>query len=194
MVKYCSNCGAQTDDNINFCGACGNKIGSTKKRTKSQKIVLIPILIFSVIVFSYAFYTFMSLDGLLASSNVTGTWEGSGTFTNNCVNPACRYIGTLNPPSVSLVLQQNGNTILGTVTINIADSQVQTLIAGQDCQGLSASGQIANGVISSSRLTFYDPGGNLWSLDVTSYGLQGIVTSDQIGCLGLAGEVSLARK
>jgi len=155
---------------------------------------MIPILIFAIIIFSYVFYTFITLNGLSASGNLTGTWQGSCTFTNNCVNPACRYAGSMNPPSVSLVLQQNGNTVTGTVTISIPQSQVQTLIAGKGCQALSASGQIINGEISSSRLTFYDPGGNLWSLDVTSFGLQGIVTSDQIGCLGLAGDVSLARK
>lgn len=194
MVKYCSNCGAQIEDNIKFCGSCGNKIESTKKKSKAQKIVMIPVLIFVIIVFSYAFYTFITLDGLNASGNLAGTWEGSGTFTNNCANPACRYAGSMNPPSVSLVLQQEGITVTGTVSINIPQYQVQTLIAGQDCQGLSATGQIINGVITSSRLTFTDPGGNLWSLNVVGNGLQGVVTNNQPGCLGLAGSITLSRK
>ena len=194
MIKFCSNCGTQIQDNIKFCGACGKKIESTKRKTKTQKIVMISVLIFAVIAFSYVFYTFITLDGLSASGNITGTWEGSGSFTNNCVNPACRYAGSMNPPSVSLVLQQNGNTVTGTVTINIPQSQVQTLISGQDCSALSASGQIINSAISSSRFTFTDPGGNLWSLNIIGNGLQGVVTSDQIGCLGLAGQVSLVRK
>ena len=194
MAKYCSNCGAQIEENIKFCGACGNKIETTKAKTKSQKIVMVSVLIFVIITFSYVFYTFITLEGLSDFGNLTGTWEGSGTFTNNCANPACRYAGSMNPPSVSLALQQNGNTVTGTVTIDIPQAQVQTLIAGQDCTALSATGQIIDGEITSSRLTFLDPGGNLWSLDVTSFGLQGVVTNNQPGCLCLAGQVTLSRK
>ena len=28
MVKYCSNCGNEMDDDADFCSECGNKIGS----------------------------------------------------------------------------------------------------------------------------------------------------------------------
>lgn len=140
--------------------------------------------------------TFLDFNGFLSpEGGLTGTWVGSGTFTNNCDNPACRYVGTLNPPSVTLELQQNENYVFGTVTINIPDSQVQSLIAGQGCTGFNNSvSEIYNGVVSGTRFTFADSGGNIWSFNILSDNLQGVVGNNEPGCLGLQGEVSLQKQ
>jgi len=208
MPKYCSGCGKELPDNPKFCPACGKQIETEvnetankvfKKRparTGAQKVALVIIIIFVVVAFLYIFYVFVDINGFISPmGGVSGTWAGSGTFTNNCDNPACRYVGSMNPPSVTLSLQQNENMVFGTVTINIPQSQVQTLIPGQGCTGFDNSvSSIYNGVISGSRLTFADVGGNIWSLNILSDNLQGVVGNSEPGCFGLQGTVSLSRK
>jgi hypothetical protein len=125
---------------------------------------------------------------------LSGTWEGSGTFTNNCDNPACAYNGGINPPSVILVLQQNGNNVFGTVTLNIPASQVQTLIPGQGCSGRIGTSDIYNGVLSGNRLTFADSGYNIWTINFLSNNCQGTVDNNDMSCTGLRGSISLSKK
>ncbi|MCX6666388.1 MAG: zinc-ribbon domain-containing protein [Euryarchaeota archaeon] len=208
MTQHCTGCGKELLDDSQFCSQCGKQTEMIKKdnadavvkkrstKTGKKNPVMIIILIFAVLGVIYVFYTYADINGFISPmGGLSGTWEGSGTFTNNCQNPACRYVGTMNPPSVFLQLQQNGNSVYGTVTINIPQSQVQTLISGQGCSGFDHSqSQIYNGVISGSRLTFADLGGNIWSLNILSDNLQGVVGNSMSGCLGLQGDVSLSRK
>ena len=211
MPKYCSECGKELPDNPKFCPACGKHIETEGKktvnevfkkrhtRTRAQKVALVIIIIFAVVAFLYVFYVFLDMNGFISPmGGVSGTWVGSGTFTNagvDCSNPACRYVGTMNPPSVILQLQQNGNYVFGTVTINIPDSQVQDLVSGMGCTGFDNSvSDINNGILSSTRLTFMDDGGNIWSLQFTGVNCQGTVGSNAIGCTGLAGDVTLQKQ
>jgi endogenous inhibitor of DNA gyrase (YacG/DUF329 family) len=206
MAKYCPECGKELSDNPKFCPECGKQIEGKKEsvnevfkkrhaRKGIKKAVMIIIFIFAAIAVIYVFYTYLELNGFISPMDgLSGTWEGSGTFTNNCDNPACEYVGTMNPPSVILQLQQNGNMVFGTVTINIPQSQVQELL-GQPCYGFDNSvSDINNGILSSTRLTFMDDGGNIWTLNFLSDNCQGTVGSNAIGCTGLQGDVSLSKK
>lgn len=208
MSVSCPECGKELQDNPKFCPECGRQLEAGKKEnvdapskkrpTKKgmKNLVMTLILIFALLGFFYVLYTYVDFNGIISpTGGVTGTWEGSGTFTNNCANPACRYVGTMNPPSVILDLEQNGNSVTGTITINIPSSQVETLIPGQGCSGFDNSiSTIYNGVISGTHLTFFDEGYNVWSLNIIGSGLQGVVTNDQTGCTGLEGSVSLSKK
>ena len=135
--------------------------------------------------------------------DLTGNWEGSIIFTNNCPNPACRYQGRMMPPSLTMNLVQNGNQVAGTVTVNFANFEIEELISGQSCgtfeelirQGTVSQSQINDGVISSSRFTFTDVGDNNWDLSLTTDLLQGTITSKVPGCMGIKStDVRLSRR
>ena len=199
------------EDDTNFCGKCGTKvIGQYPKNVHTvnipikqypknihtkRPILRIALVIFVGIVLAIIFYSFLEINGFISPTSVSGRWEGYGTFTNNCDNPACVYHGSMNPPSVILQLQQNGNTVAGTVTLNYPASQVEERL-GYPCNGFDNSvSQIFNGLISSTHLTFTDEGGNEWALDIVGSGLQGFVRNNDPGCLGLqSSDISLSRK
>ena len=122
---------------------------------------------------------------LSPAGDLTGTWTGSATITNNCVNPACRWSGG----SISMSLVQTGNNVTGTVTMNLPQGQV--LVAGATCGPLTGTSAISGGTISSSRFTFTDLGGNFWDLRLTTDLLQGTISNSALGCLGIKGDVSL---
>lgn len=124
-----------------------------------------------------------NLDSTISPTGVSGTWAGSATLTNNCANPACEYAGTMSPPSVTLDIEQDDSAVTGTITLNF--DNVKTLISGQGCQAMSGQGAISNGKISGTRLTFNDPAGNFWSLNIISGSMQGTVSSNLPGCTGL---------
>jgi len=202
MAKYCPECGKELSDNSKFCPNCGKQIeirrGSIdevfkKKHSRMRTIVSAVIIIFAVAGFIYVFFSFMDIGGFLSPmGSLSGTWEGSGTFTNNCDNPACEYVGTMNPPSVILQLQQNENMVFGTVTINIPQANP---LLDQPCFGFDNSvSDIYNGVLSGNRLTFADIAGNIWTLNFLNNNCQGTVGSNAIGCTGLQGDVSLSKK
>jgi hypothetical protein len=205
MAIVCPNCKIELIGNPKFCPKCGTQINKNvkpvdevfKRRHSRRGLRLAAtfgIIILIVAGVAYVFVSVLDLDSFIGPTGISGTWEGSGTFTNNCDNPACRYVGTMNPPSVILELQQNENMVFGTVTINIPDSQVEELL-GQPCLGFDNSvSDINNGILSSTRLTFMDDGGNIWTLNFLSDNCQGTVGSNAIGCTGLQGDVSLSRK
>lgn len=206
MTRYCSECGKEVSDNAKFCSECGKQIdekkapiGDTFKKRHARKglkkAVSVIIIIFAVVILVYVFYTYLEFNGFISTTDwLSGTWEGSGIFTNNCDNPACKYVGTMNPPSVILQLQQDGNYVFGTITRNIPQSQVTELL-GQPCYGFDNSvSDIYNGVLSGNRLTFVDIGENIWTLNFLNDNCQGTVDSNAIGCTGLQGDISLSKK
>lgn len=202
MAEYCSECGKELDVDSKFCTYCGKQIEGKKddvvyfannQRWKMwlRNPIVIIILIFVIIGSSYAIYTYLS-----HTEGLTGAWEGSGTFTDGgigCTTPNCSYVGTTDPPSVILQLQQNGNMIFGTVTINITDSQAVQLL-DQPCSGLNLVSDINNGILSGGRLTFLDDYNNIWTLDFLNDNCQGTVGSNEFDCNGLKGNISLSKK
>jgi hypothetical protein len=204
MPKYCSECRKELSGNSEFCPNCGKQTEIKKNEVvyfannQSWKMwlrnpVVIIILVFAIIGSSYGIYAYFSHD-----EGLTGTWEGSGTFTNGgitCTDPPCEYVGAVDPPSVVLELQQNGNYVFGTVTINIPDSQVQELVSGAGCTGFDNSvSDINNGILSGTRLTFMDDGGNIWTLNFLNNNCQGTVGSNAFNCTGLVGNIFLGKK
>ncbi|MBW3014746.1 hypothetical protein KY335_05930, partial [Candidatus Woesearchaeota archaeon] len=135
--------------------------------------------------------------------DLTGTWEGSVEFTNNCPNPACRYIGRMVPPSLIMNLQQTGNTVAGNVIIDFANFEIEELVPGMNCgtfqqmvdNRVRIPSVIAGGTVSSSKFTFTDVGGNFWELMFTTDLLQGTIKNNEPGCMGIASnKVKLSRK
>ncbi len=206
MAHYCPNCGTEVKDRAKFCEECGQSLDQGKTqgddvfkrrhaKSRVKKIISIAIILFALLVLGYFLYNYMEYDSFLSPmGGLSGTWEGSGTFTNNCENPACRYVGTMNPPSVILQLEQEGNYVFGTITLNIPVSQVTELL-GQPCNGFdNSASDIYNGVLNGNRLTFTDIGGNIWTLNFSSKTCQGTVDSDAAGCTGLQGDITLSKK
>ncbi len=129
---------------------------------------------------------------LSPAGDLTGSWAGSATITNNCVNPACRWSGGLNPPSITMSLVQTGNDVTGTVTMNLPAGQV--LVAGATCGPLTGTSAISGGTVSSSRFTFTDVGGNFWDLSLITGSLGGQISNSASGCFGIEGTASLSRQ
>ncbi len=125
---------------------------------------------------------------LSPARDLTGSWAGSATITNNCVNPACRWSGG----SITMSLVQTGNDVTGTVTMNLPTGQV--LVSGATCGPLTGTSAISGGTISSSQFTFTDVGGNFWDLRLTTDLLEGPISNSALGCLGIKGDVSLSRQ
>ena len=67
-MAYCTNCGAQVDDNAKFCGACGNKMASNPQPSKSTARKT-------------------TYDGAIHKCPNCGT--GLASFVKNC--PECGY-------------------------------------------------------------------------------------------------------
>lgn len=131
--------------------------------------------------------------------DLTGQWQGSFTFTNNCPNPACQYTGRLVPPSIALNLVRTGNQVVGTLTIDFNQFKIEEL-AGMPCPTFREAGgvqqtQIFGGTVSSSRFTFQDVGGNSWDLMLTTDLLRGTVSNNDPGCMGIQStDVALSRQ
>ena len=130
---------------------------------------------------------------LSPARNLTGRWEGSATFTQDCqqLNTVCTYSKSANPPNVILQLNQNGNTVTGTWTWGKGGVTAQP--ADKCDVGSNVTSPISNGTVSSSRFTFDDVGGNHWSLNLTSDQLQGTVTPTK-ACQFSSKDVAVFRK
>jgi len=128
---------------------------------------------------------------LTPAGDLTGTWTGSGTFTDNNTNPGCTWGQSLYPPTITMVLTQSGTTVTGTVTL---DYPVGTPnIGGWECSALQGTSAIINGTVGGSRFTFTDSGGNFWSLSFTTDTLGGTVSNSVPGVGLKSGRVSLTR-
>lgn len=150
-------------------------------QTPARRKFYLLMVAFSTVVLS-------TCSTLSPARDLSGTWAGTATFTNNCANAACLYGG-----SVTLTLTQIGNAIAGVVSLDL--DEVQTLIEGQGCRTLQGSGPIINGTVSSSRFTFTDSGGNSWSLNFTTDLIQGTVSNSAAGCGGLqSNNIRLSRQ
>ena len=106
---------------------------------------------------------------LTPARDLTGTWVGSGTFTNDWRGWRCEYAGSMIPRSVVMGLGQAGTRVEGWVTVDVASQ-------GSGCPLLRKKYTIADGTVSATGLSFSDPAGHRWTLSFTTDLLQGTVT------------------
>ena len=90
--------------------------------------------------------------------DLTGRWSGSAIYQDNALNPNCKYEG-----SFVFNFQQNGNNIQGNYALTIT-KPTQLLDTGLPCspKGTYPLTTLA-GTVSSSRIDFTDPSGNIFS-------------------------------
>lgn len=76
---FCSNCGAQTGNEVKFCGGCGTprKVKAVAKAKFPVKRV-VPIVVVLLVVVAAAVVIAVNVTG--SPSGLVGTWE-QGTFT-----------------------------------------------------------------------------------------------------------------
>jgi hypothetical protein len=139
--------------------------------------------------------------GLPSFIDVSGRWEGSAKFTNNCVNPACSYQGNLNPPSIIMEITQTLNILEGTITLNLPNAM--PLFSGADCNSLSGSIGIsrAQSSVSGTQVTLTQSDFfGVWDLQISGTSgpqssMQGTLTNTAPGCSGLISDnISLTRR
>ena len=121
--------------------------------------------------------------------NYTGTWTGSASFTDNSANPRCNWIGRqANPPAVTLVFNESGDNVTGTVTINIPAQFAQDLDPGDGFECNDPNFPLAGGpraivfveLTPANRLTFRDQfatPGNTWVVTRTTDTIDGNVSN-----------------
>ncbi len=124
--------------------------------------------------------------GLTPQRDITGSWEGSGSFRDNAPNPGCQWNGKLVPPSVFMEITSiKDNTITGSVRIVIPQSDVVVLAADPVlCTPFNASSSFV-GNISGVGFRFVDEGGNKWEMSFTSDDIIGVVKNDRFPEPGL---------
>ncbi len=108
---------------------------------------------------------------LSAPADLTGTWIGSASLSNDWRDLHCRYIGNEKPPSVTLLLQQAGNIANGSMAIDILPAP------GSGCPALKKN-YVIRAEIAGTSVTFSDPAGNHWTLTRTTDLITGKVVWD----------------
>lgn len=106
---------------------------------------------------------------------LAGAWIGSGTLTNTWVDAddprirlVCKYEGKVQPPAVRLTIAAEG--ALGRLVLDMPSSS-------ESCPPLRKSYQI-RAAASGTRVTFSDPAGDRWTLELTDDLLGGAVIWD----------------
>lgn len=127
--------------------------GGTGGRGHMCGKLLIPILLFAA-----------SATQAQRPADLTGTWVGSGTLTNNWTDPdnrkislRCAYTGKLEPPSVTLSIE---------ATSGAGRLMVTMPAPSRSCPALRKDFQI-RAIASGTRMTFTDPAGDRWDLMLT---------------------------
>ncbi len=137
------------------------------------------------------------LGGLTASGDLTGSWEGKGTFQASGFNSPCQWNGKLVPPSVFLTITQDGEAITGgrfTLDIPVSDTEDLAPEDLASCPPFDGTLDIVSGTVSSSGVSILDEGGNTWSLTFTSDILGGTVDNPD-PAVGIQGwGISLGRQ
>jgi hypothetical protein len=111
-------------------------------------------------------------------SPFTGPWAGSGRFTSDA-GASCAYVGGVEPPSVSLVLEGSSGPSGGHVSLDLP-------AAGESCPALNARYALEDVRVSGNSVSFADAAGNQWHVTLRDGRLQGMVSSPNF-----SGEVDL---
>jgi hypothetical protein len=100
------------------------------------------------------------------NADFTGTWQGSGKFTNEWASPVCAYEG--DSPKVTLEVVTAGDQTTGTLTLDLKATTA-------DCPPLKKHYDLVDVRVSGDQLDFVDPAGASWDLALHAGGLLGIV-------------------
>lgn len=102
------------------------------------------------------------------NTDFTGTWLGSGSFTNEWASPTCQYAGREKPPSVTLEVRSEGDQTKGVLSLEIKPSS-------PPCPPLKKRYELADIKVVGSRLAFMDPAGDSWDFALQAGTLVGFV-------------------
>ena len=134
-----------------------------------------------------------TLTGTLSPArDLTGDWAGTATIQTNQANPQCTWPNTAT--TINMHLVQTGNQVTGTVTINLPIGGRQRNPEGFKCRSGQFEKQILNGVVSGSRFTFTDDGGNLWGLSYTTDTMGGTMRTSEEDSGIKSNNVALSRR
>ena len=128
-----------------------------------------------------------------ASSAIIGKWSGTFSFTNNCPNPSCKYVGRSNPDPVSVTIKQNEGKLEGTLYSNPklfdAVSLDKSHSSSDWCPTVRQIGEgeseIYDITMDGSKLKFSDVANNVWELELKDNKLSGKITGTDEGCNGI---------
>ncbi len=128
-----------------------------------------------------------------SNSAIIGKWSGTFSFTNNCPNPSCKYVGRSNPDPVTVTIKQKDGKLEGTLYSNPKLFDAVSLDKSHpDSDWCPTVRQIGDGeseiydiAIDGSKLKFYDVADNLWELELKDNKLSGKITGTGEGCVGM---------
>ncbi len=101
-------------------------------------------------------------------TDLTGTWTGTGQFTNEWPQSACVYEGTA-ATAVSLELSRDAGKVTGSLALDISAAP------GSSCPPLRKRYQIPEAQVSQSEVSFADAGGHAWNLALKKQYLKGLM-------------------
>ncbi|MFC1698116.1 hypothetical protein ACFL1H_07275 [Nanoarchaeota archaeon] len=120
----------------------------TPKPNKTLNIVVTILIILGILALAFGFYRIFTLESSLrAAYDVTGTWSGSASWTDNVANPNCRYMGYV---ELSLTHYDDG-TVDGYGTFYISSSQ-KLLQTSSPCVGSGSQYLSVWGTVSSTQI------------------------------------------
>jgi hypothetical protein len=110
---------------------------------------------------------------LAQTTDLSGTWIGSGTLTNDwsdadspAIRLQCNYTGKAEPPAITLTLGES-------VSLNVLALSMPA--QNRSCPPLRKRYQV-RAIIDGTRVRFIDPAGDRWELNLTDDLLSGTVT------------------
>jgi hypothetical protein len=101
------------------------------------------------------------------NADFTGSWTGTGRFTNEWASPVCQYSGR--PGSVTLEVRGEGQETTGALSLDMKASS-------PTCPPLAKRYALHDIKVAGSRIAFVDPAGASWDLAFRTGGLVGIVS------------------
>jgi hypothetical protein len=107
-------------------------------------------------------------ESAAAPTDLTGTWTGTGQFTNEWPQSTCVYEGTA-ATAVSLELSRDQGKVTGSLALDIPAAP------DTSCPALRKRYQIPEAQVSQSEVSFTDAGGHTWNLALKKQYLKGLM-------------------
>jgi len=131
--------------------------------------------------------------------DLSGHWEGSFSFTNNCENPSCKYNGK--EGSVKMDITHDLDKVSGEVVVDYTMFEAESFIGGdadEVCPTIKEFGLLKgtfNENYGNQRFGFMDQFSNVWDVSLKSNLLEATIDNDGPGCTGMKSrDVILSKK